>query len=209
MLNQEPPINVRPGSLLKDLDFAAERAKAEKACGRQIDEQEFASYLMYPKVFVEFAAAQRKYGPVAVLPTLTFFYGMKLEDELSIEIEDGKSLVVRLVALGETDDDGQVQVFFELNGQPRTIKVPNRSAVATRPARRKAEDGNDNQVAAPMPGLISMVSIKPGQAIKAGDVLLTIEAMKMETVLHAAKDATVQDRKFSLPQANPLTRRTC
>ncbi len=112
----------------------AERAKAEKACGRQIDDQEFASYLMYPKVFVEFAAAQRKYGPVAVLPTLTFFYGMKLEDELSIEIEDGKSLVVRLVALGETDDDGQVQVFFELNGQPRTIKVPNRSAVATRPA---------------------------------------------------------------------------
>jgi pyruvate carboxylase len=192
-LNHEPPINVRPGSLLKDLDIAAERAKAEKACGRQIDDQEFASYLMYPKVFVEFAAAQRKYGPVAVLPTPTFFYGMKLEDELSIEIEDGKSLVVRLVALGETDDEGQVQVFFELNGQPRTIKVPNRSAVATRPARRKAEDGNDNQVAAPMPGLISMVSVKPGQAVKTGDVLLTIEAMKMETVLHASKDATVQE----------------
>ncbi len=192
-LNDEPPITVRPGSLLKDIDFAAERANAEKACGRQIDDQEFASYLMYPKVFVEFAAAQRKYGPVAVLPTLTFFYGMKLEDELSIEIEDGKSLVVRLVALGETDDEGQVQVFFELNGQPRTIKVPNRSAVATRPARRKAEDGNDNQVAAPMPGLISMVSVKAGQAIKTGDVLLTIEAMKMETVLHAAKDATVKE----------------
>ncbi|MEI9916909.1 MAG: hypothetical protein WDN29_15190 [Methylovirgula sp.] len=165
-LNDEPPITVRPGSLLKDIDFAAERANAEKACGRQIDDQEFASYLMYPKVFVEFAAAQRKYGPVAVLPTLTFFYGMKLEDELSIEIEDGKSLVVRLVALGETDDEGQVQVFFELNGQPRTIKVPNRSAVATRPARRKAEDGNDNQVAAPMPGLISMVSVKAGRLSK-------------------------------------------
>ncbi len=100
---------------------------------------------------------------------------------------------MRLVALGETDDEGQVQVFFELNGQPRTIKIPNRSAVATRPARRKAEDGNDNQVAAPMPGLISMVSVKPGQAVKTGDVLLTIEAMKMETVLHAAKDATVQE----------------
>ncbi|MGP8231262.1 MAG: pyruvate carboxylase [Methylovirgula sp.] len=193
VLKGEPPINVRPGALLKEIDLDAERAKAEKACGRQISDAEFAAYLMYPKVFAEFVVAQRKYGPVSVLPTPVFFYGMSLDEERSIEIEHGKSLVVRLTTIGETDEDGQVQVFFELNGQPRTIKVPNRTAVATRPSRRKAEEGNDNHIAAPMPGLVSTVSVKPQQAVKAGDVLLMIEAMKMETVLHAPKDGTVQE----------------
>ncbi|QAY94594.1 pyruvate carboxylase [Methylovirgula ligni] len=193
VLKGEPPITVRPGALLKEIDLDAERAKAEKACARQISDAEFASYLMYPKVFSEFVAAQRKYGPVSVLPTPVFFYGMSLDEERTIEIEHGKSLVLRLTTLGETDEDGQVQVFFELNGQPRTIKVPNRTAVATRASRRKAEEGNENHIAAPMPGLVSTLSVKPQQAVKAGDVLLTIEAMKMETALHAPKDGTVQE----------------
>ncbi|MDR3409247.1 MAG: biotin/lipoyl-binding protein, partial [Methylovirgula sp.] len=193
VLKGEPPIHVRPGALLKEIDLEAERAKAEKACGRQISDAEFAAHLMYPKVFAEFVAAQRKYGPVSVLPTPVFFYGMSLDEERSIEIEPGKSLVVRLTTIGETDEDGQVQVFFELNGQPRFIKVPNRTAVATRPSRRKAEEGNDNHIAAPMPGLVSTLSVKPHQAVKAGDVLLTIEAMKMETALHAPKDGNVQE----------------
>ena len=192
-LKGEPPIHARPGALLDAIDLDVARAAAEKVCGRQISDAEFASYLMYPKVFAEFVAAQRKYGPVSVLPTPVFFYGMSLDEERTIELEHGKNLVVRLATLGETDEDGQVQVFFELNGQPRFIKVPNRTAVATRPSRRKAEEGHNNHIAAPMPGLISTVSIKPHQAVKAGDVLLTIEAMKMETALHAPKDGTVRE----------------
>ncbi len=73
---------------------------------------------------------QGNYGPVSVLPTPVFFYGMKLGEEIAIEIERGKTLVLRLQTIGETDEEGKVRVFFELNGQPRIVKVPNRSAKA-------------------------------------------------------------------------------
>ena len=193
MLKGETPITVRPGSLLPDADLAAVAAEAEKRCGGAVDANELASYLMYPKVFADFASAIRKYGPVSVLPTLVYFYGMAVGDEIAIELERGKSLVLRLQATGETDEEGQVRVFFELNGQPRIARVPNRAAVAKLPARRKAEEGNDAHVAAPMPGSVSTVSVRVGQPIKTGDVLLTIEAMKMETALHAPRDGTVKE----------------
>jgi pyruvate carboxylase len=186
-------ITVRPGSLLEDANLTVERADAEKACGRVLDDNEFSSYLMYPKVFTEFVGMQRRYGPVSVLPTAIFFYGMKVGEETALEIEDGKALVVVLTAIGETQDDGQVEIFFELNGQPRVVTVPNRVAVLTVMTRRKADDGNDDHVAAPMPGVVSMISITKDQNVKAGDVLLTLEAMKMETVLHALRDGIVAD----------------
>jgi pyruvate carboxylase len=185
------PSTVRPGSLVADADFAAERTVAEKRAGRQIDDNELASFLMYPKVFADYAAAERKFGPLSALPTPIYFYGMQPGEETSVTIEKGKTLVILLQAVGETDDEGQVRVFFELNGQPRMVKVPNRAVAGTRPARRKAEEGNDSHVAAPMPGAIATVAVRPGQQVKAGDVLLTIEAMKMETALHALRDGTV------------------
>ena len=147
------PITVRPGALLRDADLTVSRGEAEAACGRKLSDNEFAAYLMYPRVFTEFSTIQRKYGPVSVLPTPIFFYGMKAGDEVSLEIEDGKALVVLLTAIGDTRDDGQVEIFFELNGQPRVITVPNRAATSTVKARRKAEDGNNDHVAAPMPGV--------------------------------------------------------
>jgi pyruvate carboxylase len=95
VLKGEKPSTARPGSLLKDADLAAERADAEKRAGRHIDDQKLASFLMYPKVFTDFAATERKYGPVSVLPTPIYFYGMQAGDETSVAIEKGKSLVVR------------------------------------------------------------------------------------------------------------------
>jgi pyruvate carboxylase len=192
-LKGETPITVRPGSLLPDADLTAARAEVEKKLGRGVDEAELASYLMYPKVFLEYGGAVRKYGPVSVLPTPIFFYGMKPGSDITVEIERGKALIIRLQTIGETDEEGQVRVFFELNGQPRSVRVPNRSAAARVQARRKAEDGNEAHIAAPMPGAISTVAVKAGQPVKAGDVLLTIEAMKMETALHAARDGTVSE----------------
>lgn len=192
-LKGSTPIYVRPGSLLGSADLSALRADAETVCGRRLDEKEFSAYLMYPKVFAEFSAIQRKYGPVSVLPTPIFFYGMKTGDEISIEIEEGKALVLLLTAMGDTRDDGQVEIFFELNGQPRVIAVANRAVASTIKSRRKAEDGNGNHVAAPMPGVVSSVGVSIGQVVKAGDVLLTLEAMKMETVLHAPYDGTIVD----------------
>ncbi len=187
------PTTARPGALLPAANLDAVKKEAEGKIGRALEGDELLSYLMYPKVFTDYAAMQGRYGPVSVLPTPVFFYGMKLGEEIAIQLERGKTLVLRLQTIGETDEEGKVRVFFELNGQPRIVKVPNRSAKPTVEVRRKAEEGNDTHVAAPMPGAISTVAVKKGDAVKAGDVLLTIEAMKMETALHAPRDGTVTE----------------
>ncbi|ULR44267.1 pyruvate carboxylase [Rhizobium sp. K102] len=193
-LKGEKPYTVRPGSLLKEADLDAERKVIETKLERQVSDFEFASYLMYPKVFTDFALASDTYGPVSVLPTPAYFYGLADGDELFADIEKGKTLVIVNQAMSATDSQGMVTVFFELNGQPRRIKVPDRAHGATGAAvRRKAEPGNGAHVGAPMPGVISRVFVSSGQAVSAGDVLVSIEAMKMETAIHAEKDGTIAE----------------
>ena len=149
---------------------------------------------MYPKVFSDFAGAQEIYGPVSVLPTPVYFYGMQAEDEIFVDIEKGKTLVIRCLAIGDVDEKGMVTVFFEINGQPRRVKVPDRAhGASSAKSRRKAEPGNEAHVGAPMPGVVSALAVAEGQAVKAGDVLLSIEAMKMETALHAERDGAVSE----------------
>src|SRR5690606_5348541 len=144
-----------------------------------------ASYLMYPKVFCEFAKTQDRYGPTAVLPTPTYFYGLEQGEELLVDIEKGKTLVLQYLGQSETNEKGQVRVFFDPNGQPRTITVPDRMKAGDIVLRPKAESGDPKQVGAPMPGVVSSLAVKPGQTVAAGDVLCSIEAMKMETAIHA------------------------
>jgi pyruvate carboxylase len=193
-LKGDRPITARPASLLEPADLDAGRKEIAEKLGRTPTEYEFASWLMYPKVFSDFAAVQETYGPVSVLPTPTYFYGMQVEDEIFVEIEKGKTLVVRCLGIGDTDEKGMVTVFFELNGQPRRVKVPDRAhGGASGGARRKAEAGNESHVGAPMPGVVSTLAVAAGQPVKAGDVLLSIEAMKMETALHAERDGTVAE----------------
>ncbi|ARM90481.1 pyruvate carboxylase [Rhizobium sp. CIAT894] len=193
-LKGDKPYTVRPGSLLKEADLDAERKVIETKLEREVSDFEFASYLMYPKVFTDFALASDTYGPVSVLPTPAYFYGLADGEELFADIERGKTLVIVNQAMSATDSQGMVTIFFELNGQPRRIKVPDRAHGATGAAvRRKAEPGNAVHVGAPMPGVISRVFVSPGQAVNAGDVLVSIEAMKMETALHAEKDGTIAE----------------
>ncbi|MHA1549110.1 MAG: pyruvate carboxylase [Alphaproteobacteria bacterium] len=194
VLKGATPITVRPGSLLAPADLEAERATAAEKTGAPVDDRGLASYLMYPRVFTDFAAAAETYGPVEVLPTPVFFYGLPAGEEILVELEQGKTLVVRTQAVGETDETGHARVFFELNGQPRMAKVPDRThGAAGGEVRRKAEEGNAAHVAAPMPGVISTLAIKAGQTVQRGDVLLSIEAMKMETALHAERDGEVAE----------------
>ena len=192
-LKGEKPIEGRPGALLPPTDLGAARVEAEKLVGRALSEDDLASYLMYPKVFVEFAGTVRRFGPVSVLPTPVFFYGMQPGDEIAVEIEPGKTLVILLVTFGDVDEEGHKKVFFELNGQQRIVRVKDRSAAVTAVARRKAEDGNDHHVAAPMPGAVSTIAVRQGQEVKAGDVVATLEAMKMETALHVACSGKVAE----------------
>ena len=124
-------------------DLGALRAEAEKLAreGETIDDEDFNGYLMYPKVFGDYFNRHRDYGPVRTLPTPVYFYGMQPGQEVSVEIDPGMTLEVRLQAVGETNAEGDVRVFFELNGQPRTVRVPDRKAQASAPKRPKAEAG--------------------------------------------------------------------
>ena len=196
ILKGQPAYTDRPGSLLADADLEAVRAEAALKTGREpggVSDTDLASYLMYPKVYTDFSRMQDLYGPTSALSTPTYFYGLQPGDEVLVEIEKGKTLVVLAQAIGETDDSGMVKVFFELNGQPRIVKVPNRTASAKIVARRKADEADETHVGAPMPGVVSTVAVKAGQAVKAGDVLLSIEAMKMETAIHAERDGTIAE----------------
>ena len=191
VLKGEAPLTQRPGAAMPAVDLDAARARLAADLKREPTGEELQSHLMYPKVFLDYVARDRLYGPVRALPTRTFLYGMEPGEEISVEIDPGKTLEVRLQAVGETSDEGEVRVFFELNGQPRTIRVPNRAAAAKAPVRPKAEAGNPRHVGAPMPGVVATVAAQPGKPVAAGDLLLTIEAMKMETGIHADRDGTV------------------
>ncbi|WP_295814689.1 pyruvate carboxylase [uncultured Nitratireductor sp.] len=194
VLKDNKPIDVRPGSLLEPANLEEDRKALEEKLGRAVSEFEFSSWLMYPKVFTDFAAASEDYGPVSVLPTPVYFYGMEPEDEIFVDIERGKTLIIRCLAVGDVDEKGMVTVFFELNGQPRRVKVPDRvHGASASAARRKAETANEAHVGAPMPGVVSTLAVTPGQTVTSGDVLLSIEAMKMETALHAERDGTIAE----------------
>ncbi len=193
VLRDEKPDLERPGKHLAPVDLEAARKEAsDQLDGRALDDEDLNGYLMYPKVFLDYARRHETYGPVRTLPTRTFFYGMEPGEEISAEIDPGKTLEIRMQAQGETNEDGDARVFFELNGQPRVIRVADRKAKATVSKRPKAELGNPDHVGAPMPGSIASVAVAAGQSVKEGDLLLTIEAMKMETGLHAERDATVK-----------------
>ncbi len=193
VLKGDTPNTDRPGKHLAPVDIEATRKDlSEKLDGIQIDDEDLCGYLMYPKVFLDYMERHKLYGPVRTLPTHTFFYGMEPGEEISAEIDPGKTLEIRLQAESEAGEDGEVKVFFELNGQPRIVRVANRLVKDATVQRPKAEAGNTNHIGAPMPGVVASVGVKEGQSVKTGDLLLTIEAMKMETGLHAERDAVVK-----------------
>ncbi|MDR0807847.1 MAG: pyruvate carboxylase [Gemmobacter sp.] len=193
VLKGEKPLTTRPGLGMADVDLETTRTRlSAELNGYKVDDEDLNGYLMYPKVFLDYMGRHRLYGPVRTLPTRAFFYGMEAGDEIAIEIDPGKTLEIRLQAVGETTDDGEVKVFFELNGQPRVIRVANRAIKAKTAAKPKAQEGNPAHIGAPMPGVIASLAVSVGAKVRAGDLLLTIEAMKMETGLHADREATVK-----------------
>jgi len=193
VLKGEAPETSRPGEHLKPLDLEGARKEVSDLLGGEvIDDEDLNGYLMYPKVFTDYKTRHEEYGPVRTLPTKAFFYGMESGEEISAEIDPGKTLEILMQAVGETNDEGEARVFFELNGQPRTVRVQNRKVTATSQKRPKAEAGNTAHVGAPMPGVISSVVVTVGQEVQQGDLLCTIEAMKMETGIAAEQTGVVK-----------------
>ncbi len=191
VLKGKKPLTERPGKYLEPADIEGKRSEIAKELDREIDDFQLASYLMYPKVFSEFIRAQDLYGPTSVLPTPVYFYGLSDGDELMVDLSRGFTLVLRFLGRAETNAKGMVRVFFELNGQPRSVFVPDRSVAGEVIARAKVKVDEPKQIGAPMPGVVSTVAVKVGQRVSAGDVLLSIEAMKMETAIHCEIDGVI------------------
>jgi len=181
----------RPGESLPAVDLVQVKAEAESALQETLSAADLASYLMYPKVFSEFVEHRRQFGDVSTLPTSVFFYGLREQEEVSVAIDTGKTLVIRLQGSAEAPEEGVSKLFFELNGQPRLVRVPRVGAAAKAEA-PKADDGNTAHVGAPMPGMIVRVAVQLGQAVTKGEPLLALEAMKMETVLGAPRDGKIK-----------------
>jgi len=193
VLKGRPPLTRRPGEALPPADLAALRLTAQAGVGHELNERQFASYLMYPQVYSEYDADRRRFGDVAQLPTMAFFYGMEPGQEIGIDLERGKSLIVRYVTRSEPHEDGTRTVFFELNGQPRAVRVLDRTATPTRAPQRKIEAGNPHHIGAPMPGTVATVAVAVGQKIARGDVVVTLEAMKMQAAVRAEIDGVVSE----------------
>ncbi|MEZ6141338.1 MAG: pyruvate carboxylase [Zavarzinella sp.] len=193
ILRDKQPMTERFGVVLPPVDFDKLKQELTTQFDHEPTEQEVSSHLMYPKVFQDLVSHQNQYSDTSILPTRTFFYGMDAGEEISVDIEAGKTLIIKFLTMGDVDD-GQRLVFFELNGQPREVAVPdNKAAKAGTPSKRKAEVGNPKHVGAPMPGAVVAIAVKAGEKVKVGQKLLTLEAMKMETTINAEVAATIAE----------------
>lgn len=193
ILKDRKPITVRPGELLEPVDFSKLAVELEEKVGFKPTEKDLISYALYPKVFEEYAKVRAQYGDISVLDTPTFLYGLRLGEEIEVEIEKGKTLIIKLVSIGEPQHDGTRVIYFEINGQPREIVVQDMTVEATGNKAVKADPSNPNQIGATMPGTILKVVVSKGSPIKRGDHLLITEAMKMETTVQAPKDGVVKE----------------
>jgi pyruvate carboxylase len=193
VLRGHKPLRGRPGASLPPADFQAAGAEVQQCLDRPAERRDVVSYLLYPRVFQEFAAHQQTYSDTSVLPTPVFFHGIEKGEEVAAEIERGKTLIIKFLNVGDPHTDGRRTVFFELNGQPRESTVQDHSleiAVARHPKANAADPG---QVAAPMPGLVVTVAVQPGDGVTQGQKLAVLEAMKMETVLSAPFDGRIAE----------------
>jgi pyruvate carboxylase len=193
ILKGREPITVRPGELLEPVDFNKLREELYHALDREVTDFDVLAYALYPKVFLEYAETVKKYGDISVLDTPTFLYGMRLGEEIEVEIEKGKTLIVKLVSIGQPQADGTRVVYFELNGQPREVIIRDESIKSAVVERIKADRTNPNHIAATMPGTVVKVLVEKGEKVNKGDHLMITEAMKMETTVQAPFAGIIKD----------------
>ena len=193
VLKGRPAITERPGKALPPSDLTAAAEKAASFLGHDSTMRDGLSLLLYPRVFPDYAAHERTYSDTSILPTPLFFFGPEPGAENPVEIEPGKTLIVKLLTVGEAHADGRRTVFFELNGQPREVEVADRSLASAVREVPKADPADPNQIGAPLPGLVVGVAVNVGDAVRKGQKLLSIEAMKMETTLYAERAGRVAE----------------
>ena len=184
VLKGRQPITVRPGAVLKPVDFEEVRSKLAEI-GAPTTDEAVSSYCLYPKVFTDWVERYNKFGDVSVLDTPTFFFGMNIGEVIKVEIEQGKTLVIKLIHISEPNAAGMRTVTFEFNGLPREIEIKDRNVKATAAVRKKADKSNNGEIGASLSGSVVKLLVEKGQAVTKGTPLIVTEAMKMETTLSA------------------------
>jgi pyruvate carboxylase len=192
ILKDIKPFTERPNEHLDPVDFDEEFRKLKEKFDEHVTYTDLLSYLLYPKVFEEYYHKKMAYGAVRKIPTPYFFYGLKQDQEVIIDIDEGKSILVRLLTIGEADEEGKRKVFMRLNGQTRIIEIQDRNIEVHSHEHKKAEKGKAEQIAAPLQGKISQFFVKEGEQVKQNAPLFTLEAMKMESTITALKSGVVK-----------------
>ncbi|NLY80049.1 MAG: pyruvate carboxylase [Lysinibacillus sp.] len=193
VLKGREAITVRPGELLEPINFEELKATLEKKVKREVTNKDVLAYALYPKVVEEYFKAVENYGNLSVLDTPSFLYGLRIGEEIEVEIEKGKTLIIKLVSIGEAEHDGTRVIYFEFNGQPREVVIQDLTVEADGTIAVKADPNNPNQIGATMPGTVLKVVVSKGSRVKRGDHLLITEAMKMETTVQAPCDGVVKE----------------
>ncbi len=196
ILKNQKAITDRPNKHLPPIDFETEyeafHKKFQKGFAREIEFEDFLSYKIYPKVFEQAYNMFKNYDNLSVVPTLNFFYGMKLNEETIIDIAHGKSIVVKLLSVGPPDEEGMRTIFFKVNGQTRNTQILDKSLNIEKITNQKANPDDPKEIGAPLQGMLSTIKVKKGQEVKKNDPLFIIEAMKMETNVAATESGTVK-----------------
>ncbi|HQK97297.1 MAG TPA: pyruvate carboxylase [Bacteroidia bacterium] len=191
LLKDEEPYTDLPNAHLKPVDFDKEFADFKLRFGDTVSFRDFLSWKFYPKVYEEYDAFRKQYGDVSHIPTTAFFFGMKNNEEILVEIGRGKNILIRLLYVSEADENGHRSVYFRLNGQTRSIDVMDKKAVVKKISHKKA--AGETNIGTPLQGMLSKIFVKAGQEVKKNTPLFTIEAMKMETTITANKDLKIKD----------------
>ena len=185
ILRGQAPLKGRPSASLPAADFAAEQSELQKKVGHPVSEDALLSYLLYPDVYLKYDKFRQSYSDVGVLPTPAFFYGLQPAEEITIEIESGKTMIVKFLTVGEAHPDGTRTLFFELNGQPREVTVRDLALRVVERAHPKANAEDPGQVGAPTAGMVSGIAVQINHSVERGAKLLTLEAMKMQSNIYA------------------------
>ncbi|WP_281847564.1 pyruvate carboxylase [Olleya namhaensis] len=196
ILKNRKPYTNRPNAHLEPIDFDLEykafKKKFQKGFTRAIEMEDFLSYTLYPKVFEQAHENYKTYGNLALVPTKNFFYGMTLREEILIELEPGKTVIIKLLSIGIPNEEGMRTVFFKVNGENRFVDILDTSLNIKITTNTKVDPTDENQIGAPLQGALYKVLVKKGQDVKENDPLFIIEAMKMETTVVAFKSGTIK-----------------
>lgn len=202
VLKDEEAYTERPNAHMEPIDFDSEFSEFQEnfkeAMGRTLDITDFLSYKLYPKVFTEAYNHHKEFGNVLNIPTKNFFYGLEPGEEIIVEMDRGKTLLIELMSIGEPNSEGLVDAYFKVNGQTRAVKIQDKSVKVEKISHKKKDKGNEKEVGAPLQGSLSSILVKSGQKVKKNEPLFIIEAMKMETTITSNADGEVD--KILLPE---------